>query len=316
MASAAGIRNTLQNFEDDDILAAIKQALTRKPHLCTAVMEIASELEIMHQHEEEVIPVTAEESYYEDGRRFTGTLKSFVTKSNYGFIACDELFDAFGCDVYLAGFAVNFELTIGAELTFTVKLNKDGKPQAFDLKPAVLAVPDASGQYYENGRRFDGTLKSFVAKSQYGFVACQELFDVFGCDVFLAGFAVNQQIEVGAPVSFTVKLNKDGKPQAFDLLPGHTENLGNWHEGGRRFQGTIKSYVHKSQYGFISCDDLHAQFGCDAFVTSKSIPPDFEIGSAVSFTVQLNKSGKPQAYDCQLIGMQRGMKRQWAAMGW
>jgi len=301
----AASRISLQNLQDVDIVAAIKQALTRKPHLCKAVMEIASDLEIMHQHEEE--------SYYEEGRRFQGKLKSFVAKSSYGFIACEELFEAFGCDVFITGFAINIELSIGADLTFAVKLNKDGKPQAFDLKPAVLDVP---GQYYENGRRFDGTLKSFVAKSNYGFVACQELFDIFGCDVFLAGFAVNQQIDVGADVSFTVKLNKDGKPQAFDPLPGHTETLGHWHEGGRRFQGMVKSYVHKSQYGFISCEELRTEFGCDAFVTSKSIPPGFAIGSTVSFTVQLNKDGKPQAHDCQLVGMQRGTKRHVAAMGW
>jgi len=64
---------------------------------------------------------------------------------------------------------------------------------------------------------FQGVIKSFAAKSGYGFIECQDLRDV-GCpnDVFLHHMQLNG-FEVGSHVQFTAYMNRNGQPQAKDL---------------------------------------------------------------------------------------------------
>ena len=64
--------------------------------------------------------------------------------------------------------------------------------------------------------RSQGVVKSYNPEKGFGFIECPELHEVFGHDVFLhckqiSGFAK------GDSVSFAVALNKDNKPQAYDL---------------------------------------------------------------------------------------------------
>jgi len=66
-------------------------------------------------------------------------------------------------------------------------------------------------------RRGQGVIKSFNPAAGFGFIQCEDLYAVFGNDVFLhskqlGGFGP------GAVVSFAVCLNKDNKPQAYDLM--------------------------------------------------------------------------------------------------
>lgn len=98
-----------------------------------------------------------------------------------------------------------------------------------EVAPAVVAfaVPDLtyppSRALSEN--RQNGHVKSFNESGGFGFIACPELFSVFGGDVFfhrsqLGNFGVND------PVNFAVTLSKDGKPQAYDIQNANAKGKG------------------------------------------------------------------------------------------
>merc|ERR1711934_903987 len=65
---------------------------------------------------------------------FTGKIKSFSMKWNYGFIACPELKE-YG-DVFLHG-EMKKAYQEGQTVKFTCVVNKEGKPQAIDLKSGL-----------------------------------------------------------------------------------------------------------------------------------------------------------------------------------
>ncbi|CAK9044912.1 unnamed protein product, partial [Durusdinium trenchii] len=161
--------------------------------------------------------------------RYTGTISDFKP-GLYGFIKCDTV-------------------------TFTAITNKNGQPQAIDLKSAkghvvparrpmqtryVPAVPKAAGAEHKTasreigarkrlqqdltpvqdsdlvGSRHWGTITAWRPGGMYGFLKCEKIFAAFGKDCWVH----HQQIagfREGDWVSFTLILNKDGNPQAVDL---------------------------------------------------------------------------------------------------
>lgn len=262
----AGFQDALHALGDEDVMTSIREMLLIKPHLCGLVMEMANEISILAQQQTgadqgyQAAAATVPKGmpkgkgkekgkdgdtrkglgkggprldgeYYAGGRRFDGVIKSYVEKSNYGFIACDETYAVFGSDCFLAAYAVTAEIEVGAAVSFTVKLNKQGKPQAFDLGPPGGPALGDFGELGEAGGveaaasaaagadedRFHGLIKSFNTKSSYGFISSPELFQMFGCDAFMAGKSIPAAFEVGDACTFTVQPNKEGKPQAYDV---------------------------------------------------------------------------------------------------
>lgn len=67
--------------------------------------------------------------------------------------------------------------------------------------------------------RILGTVKSCNHDSGNGFISCPEVQEVFNTDVFLHA-SQTAGVQVGDAVNFAVLLNKDQKPQAFDVLLG------------------------------------------------------------------------------------------------
>lgn len=68
----------------------------------------------------------------------------------------------------------------------------------------------------DGSKRYAGTIYSFFPERKYGFIKCEAASEEFGFDTFLsdqelAGFTN------GNAVSFSVRLNSHGKPQAHDL---------------------------------------------------------------------------------------------------
>jgi len=176
--------------------------------------------------------------------RYVGTVKSFSEKHGYGFISCPELVAEHGQDVFvhhqeLGGFDVD------SQVTFLMKLNQKNQPQAYDLQnvprgkkrsrptkdnqsnvakksrpsqPTQGSRPNNAKPKKElvggHGQRYSGTVKSFV--KSYGFIESSELMDMYGQDAFLQRKELGN-FEVGSLVNFLVKLNAQGKPQAYDL---------------------------------------------------------------------------------------------------
>merc|ERR1719174_1644795 len=65
---------------------------------------------------------------------FAGKIKSFSMRHNYGFIECKELAE-YG-DIFLHG-NMKKGYREGQSVKFTCVVNKDGKPQAIDLKSGI-----------------------------------------------------------------------------------------------------------------------------------------------------------------------------------
>merc|ERR1719456_1006210 len=63
-----------------------------------------------------------------------------------------------------------------------------------------------------------------------------------------------------------------------------------------RFQGRIKSFNVQKGFGFIECPEAHQIYGRDVFLHKAQIG-QFQIGSQVSFAVEMNKQNMPQARD-------------------
>merc|ERR1719277_2173175 len=61
-----------------------------------------------------------------------------------------------------------------------------------------------------------------------------------------------------------------------------------------RFEGRIKSFNAKQGFGFIECAEAHAIFGRDVFLHKAQIG-DLKVGTQVTYTVEMNKQGMPQA---------------------
>jgi len=61
-----------------------------------------------------------------------------------------------------------------------------------------------------------------------------------------------------------------------------------------RYQGRIKSFNAKQGFGFIESPEAHAIFGRDVFLHKAQIG-DLKVGTEVTYSVEMNKQGMPQA---------------------
>jgi len=69
---------------------------------------------------------------------------------------------------------------------------------------------------------------------------------------------------------------------------------------GQKFQGRIKSFNQEKGYGFIDSSDAHRIYGRDVFL-HKAHVGELQVHSIVSFSVEMNKEGMPQARDVQAV---------------
>lgn len=68
-----------------------------------------------------------------------------------------------------------------------------------------------------------------------------------------------------------------------------------------RYRGRIKSFNPEKGFGFIECPETHAQFSRDVFL-HKAQFGDMTVGTEVTFLVETNKQGMPQAKDLAPLG--------------
>lgn len=197
----------------------------------------------------------------EKGMALKGTFKPAKSEDKqFGFIDCPEIKEYFGRDVY-----VNKDIAVtlipGSTVSFNVFLNREGFPSAQAATPceedwtpappdlswshelenpanpqsAIIDLKDRSlgmglestpGAKTATGQIFTGLVKSFNVATNYGFLECQEVKDLYGFDVFLHGNSVVHPIEVGDAVNFELAINKRGQPQANNCVKVGAEGLG------------------------------------------------------------------------------------------
>jgi len=252
-------------------------------------------------------------------RFVTGVLKSFDSSRGFGFIRCPEVYEQYGCDVFvhynqLHGFDV------GDCVQFATKLGKNGKPQALELSagdPDTLsAVTGACDAEVDDVELNAGIVKSFDPNRGFGFIRCPSIYERLRVDVFVHQSQISN-FQVGDHVRFAVKMDKSGRPQATALFPdtsAATEGAmpsaasnddlsasasapttgGAGSNAEAEYRGAVKCYDADKGYGFIRCSETHQLYGGDVFVRSSDIL-DFQLGDSVRFYVKLNKKGQPQA---------------------
>lgn len=169
---------------------------------------------------------------YHDGR-YRGLVKCFDLSKGYGFIVSEELEGRYGSDVFLHHQQKrNFDC--GSEVTFTMKLNNKGQPQAYDLRKIKPTEPapaseEASlwnapiaGRHDEKETlgRYNGIIKNFHADKGYGFIECPNVrARGYSHDVFIHHTQMTG-LEVGDTVQFTCYVNSKHQPQCKDLARG------------------------------------------------------------------------------------------------
>merc|ERR1712113_779757 len=88
-----------------------------------------------------------------------------------------------------------------------------------------------------------GTIKSFSAKTNYGFIECPEVTAAGYGDVFLHGDMI-KGFQQGQTVKFDCILNADGKPVAINLRSGLKDS--SQHQASQ--QQIVKKEWHPSKF--------------------------------------------------------------------
>jgi len=163
---------------------------------------------------------------------------------------------------------------------------------------------------------FSGVVKSFNQEKGYGFISCDEAWQLYHSDIFLHQNEASG-LEVGSPVSFRVHFNGRGQPQANSVsavggvakrakteadsrsVPEPLHSLPLFPDGP--FTGTVKSYNATTGYGFIECSETKELFSQDVFLHKTQVNAGLDVGSTVSFQVRLNKHGQPQADNVEQV---------------
>jgi len=169
-----------------------------------------------------------EEDAFDDisHKQYEGRIKAYNAVQGFGFIHCPELWQKYGCDVFLKE-AVEGGMAIGGNCCFGVDFGRDGKPQARGVVMADVKTegPSTAQPIRDQsvlsmaGQVRRGRVKSFNAAHGFGFVACPELQRAFGVrDIYVSRVHTpNGSLSVGQEVDFRLTFDKLGQPQARDV---------------------------------------------------------------------------------------------------
>lgn len=225
-------------------------------------------------------------------KRSHGTVKSFNEKSGFGFIACQELKDMFGRDVFVHAKQMR-GVSVGEAVSFAIVLNKDNHPQGFDI------VPEEDGKGKGKGYGMDDAWGGWgckggdkgMEKGMKGMYAAMPGWGGFGgIDMSMGGGKGwdSGKGDGGKGKSKDASYGKAGGARS-DAGPDVMEELG-------QGVGVLKSFNQKNGYGFIDCPEMKELGYQDVFLHQAQVG-NFNVGDQVMFTCFLNSKGKAQAKD-------------------
>lgn len=232
------LAQVIGQHDDEAILQAMSLLVSQRPALQGAMLEVLQ------------LP---------PGQRFIGTIKSFRPEKCFGFIECEEIKLEFGGDVFLSDKEIG-QFIVGSAVSFSITLNKDGRPQAKLLEEAQ---PNQWVQQPLPKR----------ARTEPQWSPPQA--------IKLGNMAPPQPAQWAQPMQPAW-----GQSQAWSPAVDPTT---------KRWSGTVSKFFPDKHYGFIHSTELQSLFGADVFLSDKEIGA-FGIGSEVTFSVAMNKTGKPQAH--------------------
>jgi len=135
--------------------------------------------------------------------------------------------------------------------------------------------------------RYAGRIKSFSAEKGFGFIECPQTYVEYHRDVFLHKAQI-RDLPVGANVTFSCQVNKDGMPQARGVVlfgerpppspPGKGKGKGRSKAGGKGDKGIGKGKgekLPKESAPFMPMEHLQTNGG-NAEAKDKSLVPEVE----------------------------------------
>lgn len=216
---------------------------------------------------------------------FVGKIKSFNPTKGWGFIECDDTFNMFGKDIFLMKTAVPpAGVQVGNFVSFTLVDGLKGQ-EASNVRVVGKGAQPLSGHKpaaINGSTSYTGAIKSYNAKTKYGFISCDETFAVYGKDIIVMSSSLpSGSAEVGSSVKFDIMEGEKG-PQAINCQCG--------------YRGVVKSFNEKKGWGMISCDETFALLGKDIFVMKTNLPNQWaQAGQPVQFEVIQGSKGAEAA---------------------
>eukprot|EP00440_Ansanella_granifera_P058292 gb/GFBE01063183.1/.p1 GENE.gb/GFBE01063183.1/~~gb/GFBE01063183.1/.p1 ORF type:complete len:399 (+),score=103.45 gb/GFBE01063183.1/:1-1197(+) len=242
--------DALAQISDDGALAQVViEILKHKPQVCPAVVAATCP------------DLTYAPSKAITDRRARGIVKQVNANGGYGFISCPDIASVFGCDVFAHSKQLG-SLQAGTEVSFAILLNKDSKPQAFDIEELPV-----------------GGMKGLGGKGAMAAMAAG-LMASGGMEAMMSMMSGAMGAGAGAGKSSTRGVVKG--------MAGKSGELG-------QFIGTIKNFNNERGFGFLTIPLLEGrlQDGGDVFL-HQSQAAGFGTGHQVKCTVYLH-NGRAQA---------------------
>lgn len=236
--------------------------------------------------------------YYQDSMSgewapyFVGSLKSYSSKSGYGFLDCPQSHKLWGVDVFIHKNQVPVPWALGQAVEFAVVINQRQQPQAADC----LWLPRLPQNQMQRN-----TPKPFGAQAGYNAPSGGPQPGVFSPSSPIAGIgaangAPRQEAPKPAPSPAAAALPDEGPATAEGTRRNPSE--------GPFYLGTLKSFSSAQGYGFVACEDVFKLYQRDIYFDRSQLPrpPIYTQGQTLEFQVNLNARGQPQArnliWDC------------------
>jgi len=262
---------------------------------------------------------------------FLGILKFVGPK--FAFIACDVTHRHSNKDVFVFLNLLPPNAQVGSRVSFSLCISEKGEPQGENievlpppggvmqqvqqpimqqqnipqirhtvqmgggitqhtLQPQLRSsLPQIPQQQQQTGRKmaermtiYKGRVKSVHDKG-HAFVECHAVSKKYDRDVYFDAEELEfGALVVGKEVYFVLRHNQKNQPVG-QIVPPHGA-----------FVGTLKEYNPDKGFGFVECSDSHRLFDTDVFIHKNEVElMNAQVGEEVTFAVQLNAKGQPQA---------------------
>lgn len=190
-------------------------------------------------------------------------------------------------------------------------------------KFAVVTVLQTPG--LGNMVSYKGIIKSFNSQTGWGFIECEQTFQLYGKDMFVLKSALPGGVaERGDQVSFAVVLEHNGpvatnvqvvRKAAGSATGGCAMNPStpfprvgmqpSATNGEATFVGTVKSFNAEKGWGMISCKQTEQVYGKDVFLPKNALANGIAApGQQVRFSIKMESKG-PAAASAQVLGGQQ-----------
>lgn len=226
-------------------------------------------------------------------RRSEGYIKSFNGEKGFGFIACEELSKVFGNDVFIVGQQMQ-DFQVGDEVSFAVALNKDNKPQAYDMR-----------HLWSNGWKGASGPSKGPSKGNSGKGGGKGSYDYAP-----AATVPRATVPQWSP---PIKGAGKGKAKSYSAssTPAKRTHDGEFKVDAEKilgdYVGFIKSFNDATGYGFIACEDLKMEGYNDVFLhKAPMLASGLDVGDEAEFTCFLNPRNQPQAMDLRPVSKGTG----------